>query len=341
MAEGHIHFEETHQSHDVSRSGRAAAQIYEIQPRDNLEAIAAGIYFLSTKRQDRHWVEFTEAHGGADLWITAVVTAELTAMPVHCLNPALREELQQSAEWLLSLQNKDGGWGFKTGEESDAESTAWTMLALRGLDRVVPESAGDFIQRCRRSDGSIGLFPAERGTGRLSKPGNPDLTALTMRALDTGNGFAEDFLKSCWLQTNRPLPQARLQSRFHTLNIVLEWQAIPSSWPVLEKLCELMSLNRTENAFEQALLLRCLTHLRIQKASSVSAGLRRMQQADGGWPSSASLQLTIPGAEGIGPVCLDDQRILTTAAAVSSLARSVGAGTESNQQFARTRVSGN
>jgi len=322
MAERYANFEGGQEPRGFAGTGRPLAPIYEIQPRDNREAIAAGIRFLSSKREGRHWMEFAGAHGGSDLWITAVVVSELSGMPARCLNPALREELQQSADWLLGIQNNDGGWGFSVGQESDAESTAWTMLALRGQDRAVPKSAIDFIQRCRRSDGGIGLFPAERGAGRLSKPGNPDVTALVMRALDTGNGFAEDFLKTCWLQTNRPLPQARLQSRFHTFTMLLDWESMPASWPVLEKLCELMASNQAENAFDQALLLRCLTRLRIQKASSISAGLRRMQQADGGWPSSASLQLTVSGAEGMGPVCLDNRRILTTAAAVAALARS-------------------
>jgi len=330
MAERHVNFEGLQEPGGFAGSGRPPAQVYELYPRDNREAIAAGIRFLSAKREGRHWVEFTEIPGGSDLWITALVIAELSNMPVRSMNPALREELAQSADWMSGLQNDDGGWGFSAGQESDAESTSWTILALRGQGRAVPESATHFLERCRRSDGGIGLYPAERGAGRLSKPENPDVAALMMRALGTGDASAEDFLKTCWLQTNRPLPPARLQSRFHTFAMLLEWESMPPTWPVLEKLCELMSSNRAENAFDQALLLRCLTRLRIQKASSVAAGLRRMQQADGGWPSSASLRLTVSGSEGSGPIYSDDQRILTTAAAVSALAGSANAVTESN-----------
>jgi hypothetical protein len=340
MAERHVNFEGARKPPGPARSERPSAQIYEIQPRDNREAIDAGIQFLSSNHENRHWSEFTGALGSSDLWITAVVVAELSVLPAPLMTSVLRDQLQQSGDWLQANQNEDGGWGFRRGLASDAESTAWAMLALRGQERALPESALHFLHRCRRADGGTGLFPASFESGPWSKPGHPDVTALIARVLKNGDASAENFLKTCWLQTNRPLPQARLQSRFHTFSMLLEWEAMPASWPMLEKLCELMASNRAENAFDQALLLRCLTALRIQKASSVSAGLRRMQLPDGGWPCSATLHLTDPGTEATGPVGFDDQRTLTTAAAVMSLARSTGAKTKSNHQFARTRACG-
>jgi hypothetical protein len=234
--------------------------------------------------------------------------------------------MQSSVGWLLGVQGSDGGWGFNTRSESDAESTAWAMRALRGHRMAVPENAAGFIQRCRRSDGGFGIYPAESPLGRPWKSGHPDVTALVVGTLGVPDGPAENFLRSCWLQTNRPLPSARVQSRFYPCAMLLEWEVVPASWPVLEKLCELMSYNRAENAFDQALLLRCLTRLHIQKASSVAAGLRRMQRVDGGWPPSAFLQtITRQGPEMPEPACVDDQRIVTTAAAVSALARSENA----------------
>lgn len=319
MAVGHVNFEGAQELPGWAGSGRP--QVCEIQPRDNREAVAAGIRFLSSQREGQHWLEFTGSIT-SDLWITSVVVAEMSGISACRLTPTFQEELQYSADWLSTLQNNDGGWGFSAGQESDAESTAWTMLALRSQGRAVPESATHFIQRCRRSDGGIGPDPAERGSWKWSKPGNPDVTALTMRTLSGGDSSAEDFLKACWLQTNRPLPPARLQSKFFTMAMLLEWESLPASWPVLEKLCGLMASNRAGNAMDQALLLRCLTCLRIQHASSVSAGLRRMQQPDGGWPSSASLRLSVSGTAELAPAYADDRRILTTTAAIAALARS-------------------
>jgi hypothetical protein len=299
---------------------RPLAPVYEIQPRDNHEAIAAGLRFLCANRKAPHWLEFAGVDQGSDVWITAVVVAELSAIPAQLLTPDIHADLRVSTDWLLSLQNQDSGWGFKAGENSDAESTAWAMLALRGQNRAIPAQAMDFIHSCRSTDGGIGLYPAESVPRKAARRGKPDVSALVMRALDTVDASAEEFLKIGWIQTNRPLPAARLQSRFYTCALLLEWESLPQSWPMLEKLCALMSLNRAENAFDQALLLRCLTRLRIQKASSVSAGLRRLQQVDGGWPSSAS-QVTVSGTETPGAVCLDDQRVLTTVAAIAALAR--------------------
>ena len=51
MAERHVNFEGLQEPGGFAGSGRPPAQVYELYPRDNREAIAAGIRFLSAKRE--------------------------------------------------------------------------------------------------------------------------------------------------------------------------------------------------------------------------------------------------------------------------------------------------
>jgi len=297
------------------------AQIPLLKPRDNQAAIAAGLDFLFAGRGNQHFTDFTALQDPSDTWVTAFVLAHLAEIPAIWIGNVRLQQAQQSLQWLLSVQGSDGGWGFSLRAESDAESTAWAVRALRGYRQRVPESAIRFIQRCRRSDGGVGAYPPESPSGRIWTMGSPDVTALAVSSLGGSDPVAADFLRSCWLQTNRPLPAFRVQSRFYTCALLLEWEAPEGSWPVLEKLCELMSWNKADNAFDQALLLRCLTGLRIQKSGSVAAGLRRMQRPDGGWPASASLTLSPARTSGAETGNSDDKRIVTTVAAVSALAQ--------------------
>jgi hypothetical protein len=129
-----------------------------------------------------------------------------------------------------------------------------------------------------------------------------------------------NFLANCWLHTSKPLPPFRLASTFYTCSAVLDWDAEKVPWPLLNKVCELMSFYDADSAFEQALLLRCLGQLRIQKAWSIAAGLRRMQADDGGWPASALvLADSSTVSENQAMPGLDLKRILTTITSVCAL----------------------
>ncbi|MBZ5522669.1 MAG: terpene cyclase/mutase family protein [Acidobacteriia bacterium] len=301
-------------------AGHELARIPQLKPRDNQEAIAAGLDFLFASHRSQHWTDFCRLPEHSDAWVTAYVLASLAEIPAGYLGFTGRQRLQESLEWLLDIQGSDGGWGFNVRAESDAESTAWVVKALHGHHRAFHESAIRLIERCRRPDGGFGAFAPESPSGRAWTLGSPDVTAVVISAFGGSDPLAADFLRSCWLQTNRPLPAFRIQSRFYTCALVLEWEEPEGSWPVLEKLCELMSWNKADNAFDQALLLRCLTRLQIQKSGSVAAGLRRLQRFDGSWPASASLTLA-PGRGSDSEPAGDDKRIVSTAAAVSALAR--------------------
>jgi hypothetical protein len=96
-----------------------------------------------------------------------------------------------------------------------------------------------------------------------------------------------------------------------------------ASWPLLQKVSQLMSYCARESPFEQAAYLRCAFRLQIQRAASVAAKLRSMQLPDGSWPASTALGPAMPGVvvrHRRHPLIVDDKKTVTTAAAVSALA---------------------
>lgn len=298
----------------------SASSVEPVQPRTNPEAVRAGISYVLSMWQDGHWADFNLPSGESDVWVTAYVTARLGELPAEYISFGVRQKIEDSLDWLLQNRGSNGAWGFTSKSPSDAEATAWAMLALGRHGRVVPAEAYDFIHRCRRPDGGVAVYPGGGLQGTRYKFSAPDVTAVAMNAVGEPDAAAVNFLANCWLQTSKPLPPSRLISRFYTCSAVLDWDAEKVPWSLLNKLCELMSFYDAESAFEQALLLRCLSQLRIQKAWSIAAGLRRIQEGDGSWPASAMV-LTESSviSEGQAVPALDHKRILTTITSVSAL----------------------
>ena len=297
-----------------------ACSIEPVQPRTNPEAVRAGISYVLSMWQDAHWADFNLPSGESDVWVTAYVAARMGELPSEYLPFGARQKIESSLDWLLQNRSSNGAWGFTSKSPSDAEATAWAMLALSRHRRAVPVEAYDFIHHCRRPDGGVAVFPGGGLQVNRYKFSAPDVTAVAMNAIGGPDAAAVNFLANCWLQTSKPLPPSRLISRFYTCSAVLDWDAGKVSWSLLNKLSELMSFYDAESAFEQALLLRCLSQLRIQKAWPMAAGLRRIQDADGGWPASAMV-LTESSMISEGQIvpALDHKRILTTITSVSAL----------------------
>lgn len=299
-------------------------QTYEPQHRSNADSIAAGMNFLMSLRQDGRWTDFNWRVGNSDAWVTAYVLARLAEIPLNCMSYNLRQQLEESLDWLMQARTTGGAWGYNSQVEDDADSTAWAILALRGHGRPIPSPAIEFLERCRKTDGGIASYPDE---SRFSKPwrlSSPEATAVAISALGVLDAGVTRFLTEKWLQTDRPrsrpAPASRFSSRFYTCAAVLDWDTGLAPWSVLNKFCELMSYYNTENAFEQALLLRCLAQLRVHKAWSSAASLRRMQQPDGGWLASAVLRPpSVKETESAGPLYLDHKRVFTTVTAISAL----------------------
>ncbi|HYJ21817.1 MAG TPA: prenyltransferase/squalene oxidase repeat-containing protein [Solirubrobacterales bacterium] len=61
----------------------------------------------------------------------------LVALALVALAPGRAEasEVSRGADWLVSVQNRDGGFGSSPEDDSGAEMTAWAMLGLEAADR--------------------------------------------------------------------------------------------------------------------------------------------------------------------------------------------------------------
>jgi hypothetical protein len=288
-----------------SKETKPHAHGAESRPRSNAEAVAAGREFIVSMQKDGCWSDFDSP---SDIWVTAYVLTRLGQMPSACMTFTIRQQIEESLEWLLSRRNLDGAWGYDSKSPSDAETTAWAVMAMKRHGRSVPAESLNFLRSRRNSDGGFGAF----GKGTSA----PDVTAVVINALDVHDAAALDFLSSSWLRTSVPASPSRLASRFYICSEVLDWQAEQVPRSALSKVCELIPDCDDQNAFEQALLLRCLTHLRMQKALSVAGQLRRMQLADGSWPASAALA----GDLANGSQAMDRKKIFTTVTAISALA---------------------
>ncbi|MGW6059298.1 prenyltransferase/squalene oxidase repeat-containing protein [Streptomyces sp. NPDC055189] len=115
-----------------------------------------------------------------------MVDSNSTAAAVQALTAlgGEKETVKKSVDWLKSVQNSDGGWGYSPGMDSDANSTGIVIGALAGAG-LKPQSvksqdgksAYDALpalsMSCDKDGGAFGLADAK--TGKLSP--NADATA--------------------------------------------------------------------------------------------------------------------------------------------------------------------
>lgn len=286
--------------------------------RTSTEAIASGLEFLTSRRQDGKWRDFSPTTGESDVWVTAYVLARLGELPLAYISHTLRQQMAESLEWLKEVRNPLGGWGYRSHGKDSADATAWAIIALRRHGQPVPPSAFELIGRCRRPDGGFAAYPETGQADQLPQASAPDITAVAVKALETADPSCQQFLAS-HLRTDVPGTMCRLASRFFVCSAILDWDAMAAPWPLLNQICQFTSQHNEESVFEQALLLRCLVRLRIQRAWSVAAGLRLLQHGDGSWPGSALLPPLLGVSTGKRQLRFDDQRVFTTATAVSAL----------------------
>ncbi|HEY1525571.1 MAG TPA: prenyltransferase/squalene oxidase repeat-containing protein [Candidatus Angelobacter sp.] len=291
------------------------------QPGANTDAIAAGLEFLFSIRQQAYWSLCSPENESA-AWGTAYVLARLAEIPSHHITFSLRRKIEESMDWLLESRTREGGWGFEGGASADdADSTSWAVTALRQHGRSVPNEALELIQRCRRSDGGFAFYPDARNHGEIARLSSPDVTAIAVRALASIDAASSEFL-AAHLRTDVQGKPCRLASIFFVSSTLLDWEPGMAPWFVVNAVRELTCQQTGESAWEKALLLRCMMRLRMQSAWALAINLRRLQQPDGSWPGSAQLARFAP-VSGLQPAPhFDEQGILATVTAVSALAMS-------------------
>ncbi|MFE9455635.1 prenyltransferase/squalene oxidase repeat-containing protein [Streptomyces californicus] len=176
--------------------------------RQSLAFLAQKIEFATPSTQAVDWLAGQQCDSGAFTSYrdasepcdsSTVMDTNATAVAVQALVEInqRREEANNGADWLKSVQNPDGGWGYNPGSPSDANSTSIVIgaLARTGVpinevstpDGKTPYTALQSLAiACGEKDG--GAFAYQPGKkGELAA--NPDATAASVLGL-MGKGIA-------------------------------------------------------------------------------------------------------------------------------------------------------
>src|SRR5207302_4601642 len=92
-----------------------APQSSEFTPRNNSESVRAGLNFLFSSRQDRHWKDFGPSADEPNTWVTAYVLARIGELPSTCINSGTRRQVADALDWLLEARSPAGAWGCSSG----------------------------------------------------------------------------------------------------------------------------------------------------------------------------------------------------------------------------------
>ena len=277
--------------------GPGSPQMGRTRRNNNVQAITAGMAFILSEQCNGYWSD-SNLPGGAEVLTTAYVLARLGEVPYDLLSDAMRLQIRNALNWLIAARSPSGGWGRWVGAECDIETTAWAVIALRR-------------HRCRVS--AEDLY-ALRLCHQSGSSGTPDVCAVAANGLAELDVECSDRLVS-WL-IEPASSGSRVQTPLYACSAILELGPVKASRSLLESVRDVASRYEPESVLEQALLLRCLFQLGLQRAWWVADDLRSTQLPDGSWPASVrAYPETRRGAS-----ALDENRIFTTTTAISALA---------------------
>jgi squalene-hopene/tetraprenyl-beta-curcumene cyclase len=125
-------------------------------------------YLLQTQEKDGSWYG---RWGMNYIYGTWSVLCALNAVGLQSTSPAV----QNAVQWLLSIQNSDGGWGedgdsykldYRSYEPalSTASQTAWALLGLMAADEVDHPSVTKGISYLQKEQGGDGFWKEPRFT---------------------------------------------------------------------------------------------------------------------------------------------------------------------------------
>jgi squalene cyclase len=298
-------------------------------------AIAAGVgYILRRQSAEGFWTDWELPRGSSRAWTTAYVATHLQSVP-PALCPQAEGALVRAARWLLRTQFPDGGWGYNETVGSDADSTAWSILALEAAFGRAPPAAYDHLIGYQRPDGGFATYRGDAIASSWSVS-HPDVTPIALLALAPLLGGSNARVRK---GVTRVVEQQRADGLWNSF-----WWDSPlyGTHVSLELLADAGARSRKPvdlaqltpaNAFEAALLLACATRV-ATKGGLIERCVRRLvhnQRSDGGWTSVPILRITQRScfepwaASARNPLFRDPQQIFTSATALDALCRAHGA----------------
>ncbi|MBM7053213.1 prenyltransferase/squalene oxidase repeat-containing protein [Streptomyces durocortorensis] len=177
--------------------------------RQSLAFLAQKIEYVTPSTQAVDWLAGQQCDSGAFTSYRAdtskpcdastVMDTNATAIAVQALVEInqRRDDANNGADWLKSVQNEDGGWGYNPGSPSDANSTSIVIgaLARTGVpvnelttkDGSTPYTALQSLEiACGEKDGGAFAYQPDK-KGKLAA--NMDATAASVLGL-MGKGIA-------------------------------------------------------------------------------------------------------------------------------------------------------
>jgi squalene-hopene/tetraprenyl-beta-curcumene cyclase len=151
-------------------SARCVGMLAQLgEPLDSTCMTTALAYMANIQEKDGSWFG---RWGVNYVYGTWSVLAGLNAAGLSSKDPMIR----RAAEWLIAIQNEDGGWGedcdsykldYKGYEPapSTASQTAWALLGLMAAGEVDHPSVARGIRYLQRTQTDDGLWPQEHYTG--------------------------------------------------------------------------------------------------------------------------------------------------------------------------------
>ena len=139
------------------------------ETRDNSEALARGVdYLLRTQTRDGSW------YGRWGLNYIYGTWSSLCALNACGVDPQ-SAEIRKAVDWLISIQNPDGGWGedgssYKLeyrGHEpaaSTASQTAWALLGLMASGEINHPAVERGVRYLAQTQAADGFWDEERFT---------------------------------------------------------------------------------------------------------------------------------------------------------------------------------
>jgi squalene-hopene/tetraprenyl-beta-curcumene cyclase len=151
-------------------SARCIGMLAQLGSKESEPAMAAALAYLrNVQEKDGSWFGRWGVNYIYGTW-SALVALNAAGLPAD------DQAMRRAAQWLLSIQNEDGGWGESCdsyrldyrGYESapsTASQTAWALLALMAAGEVDHESVARGVRFLMKTQAPDGLWPQSEHTG--------------------------------------------------------------------------------------------------------------------------------------------------------------------------------
>ncbi len=237
--------------------------------------------------------------------------------------------------WSAHAMRPDYRWGYNAFTESDADTSAWTILFLRANGWQVSPHCLTALASFRRRDGGFATF-RELSAGDSWLDSHPDVTPIVVRAIRElgASDLAETSRRSV---VEKQTGMGGWNSFWWTTPWYSTWanlslvESAGWSYDRVRAAAWVREGTVNETAFERALALRASALLGDvlgvgpTRTQALAEAICLSQDEDGSWASAPMLRLTAARAHDpwtraeAGRVYADTRRTFTTATVIAAL----------------------